>query len=303
MLIKQEKRLREKNLLDNLEFDGNTKLCILIGNPVSHSLSPRMHTTAFNEIDFNCVYLACKVEKKDLKNAANAIKALGMVGANVTIPHKIDIMEYLDEIDPIAKDIGAINTIVNRDGSLYATNTDGKGAIRSLREAGIDLEARTTTMIGAGGVARPISFFLLQEIDHLYLTDINMDAANNLKKDLIERYPNKITLFESNDKNLKKVLEKSEILFNCTPVGMHPNIKDTPVPKAFLRDDLSVFDVVYNPLKTQLIKDAIDVGAKAVGGIKMFLYQGVEAFELWTSKKAPVKLMEKIIIEKLSSPK
>ncbi|MHA1271713.1 MAG: shikimate dehydrogenase [Candidatus Helarchaeota archaeon] len=287
--------------MTNVKLNGKTKLVILIGNPVEHSLSPRMHTEAFNKIGFNCVYLACKIEKKNLKTTVESIKVLNMIGANVTIPHKVEIMKYLDEIDPIAVDIGAINTIVNKNGKLYATNTDGIGAVRSLRESGIKLKNTNVVMIGAGGVARPIAFYLLKEINQLYITDIRDSAASNLQSALEKRYPGKVSIFQSNNENLKNVIEMSNLLINCTPVGMFPKINETPVPKSLLRDDLNIFDVVYNPLETQLIKDAKSIGAKAVGGIKMFLYQGVEGFELWTGKKAPVELMEKIIIEELTS--
>ncbi|MHA1751612.1 MAG: shikimate dehydrogenase [Candidatus Helarchaeota archaeon] len=281
--------------------NGNTKLVILIGNPVGHSLSPKMHTSAFIKIGFNAVYLACNVELSRLKQTVEAIRALNIIGANVTIPHKIEIMKYLDEIDPIANDIGAINTIVNKDGILYATNTDGIGAVRSLKESHIRLDNITTTMIGAGGVARPIAFYLLNEINHLYITDIKHEAASKLKSDLEKRYPNKISTFSNDVGTLSEILKSSDLLINCTPVGMFPNIDNTPVPISLLRKDLAVFDVVYNPIQTKLVKNALSLGAIAIGGIKMFLYQGVEGFELWTGKKAPVKLMENIIVNELSS--
>ena len=290
-------------MMNNINVDGKTKLAILIGNPVEHSLSPRMHTSAFKEIGYNAIYIACKVEKDKLFEVVESIKALNLLGANVTIPHKVDIMEFVDDIDPIARDIGAINTIVNNNGNLYATNTDGIGAIRSIKEGGIDLKDKNVVMIGSGGVARPIAFYLLKEIKHLFLTDINREASSTLEKALLKRYEKKVSAFDLTEENLGDFIEKSNILMNCTPVGMYPNIDKTPVPKKLLRPDLSIFDVVYNPLETKLVREAKEVGSKAIGGIKMFLYQGVEGFELWTKQKAPVNLMEKIIIEELSRKK
>jgi len=280
-------------------LDGKTKLVILIGNPVEHSMSPSMHTAAFQAIGFNGIYIACKVEKGMLKEAVEGLKALNILGANVTIPHKVEIMKYIDEIDPKAQDIGAINTIVNKNEILYATNTDGIAAIKSMKEAKFPLNGSTAVILGAGGAARAIAFYLLDYIDHLYLTNRHREKAEHLKNELSKKFDVKITIFNFNKNELKSTLKKSDILINCTPVGMYPNVDQSPVPKECLNKNLNVFDAIYNPIETKLIKEAKSLGANAIGGLKMFLYQGAEAFKLWTGKDAPISIMEKIIIKNL----
>lgn len=283
-----------------MELSGKTKAVILIGNPVEHSMSPKMHSNAFKEVGINAIYIATKVEKNNVKAAVESITALNFLGANVTIPHKVAVMKFVDEIDPIARDIGAVNTIVNREGKLFATNTDGLGFMRSMKQAGIKLKGMNCVMVGAGGVARAISFNLLQEINHLKITDIKKKVIDGLVSNLQQRYSNKVSSFNPSKNVLKTELKKADLLLNCTPIGMFPKHEESPVPKEFLRNDLVVFDAIYNPIETLLIKNAKEEGAKAIGGSKMFLYQGVEAFELWTNKKAPIKLMEKIINENLT---
>ncbi|MHA1146317.1 MAG: shikimate dehydrogenase [Candidatus Helarchaeota archaeon] len=288
----------------DINLSGKTKIVTLIGNPVEHSMSPRMHTVAFKEIGVDAIYIATRVDNDKVGSAINGIRAFNFLGANVTIPHKIEAMKYVDEIDPLAQQIGAINTIVNDDGYLRATNTDGLGFMRSLKEANVTLKNKRAVMVGAGGAARAISFYLLTEVDELLMTDIKKEVAmaliSNLKKTYGEK---KISFFESTKENLKEALEPAHLLLNCTPVGMSPQADKTPVSADLLRSDLVVFDAVYNPLETLLIKNARAKGALTISGIKMFLYQGVEAFERWTKKKAPVEIMEKIIIEGLTKKK
>ena len=282
-----------------INLSGKTKIAILIGNPVEHSMSPKMHTLAFKEINMDAVYLATKVENDKVQEAINSIRALNLLGANVTVPHKVSVMKYVDEIDPIAKDIGAVNTIVNDNRKLFATNTDGIGFIRSVKEAGVNLKGMKAVMVGAGGVARAIAFYLLQEIDSLKLTDLKDEVSTELVLKLKKRYGDKVNKFDLSNENLEKELKDANFLINCTPVGMHPKDDKSPVPKEFLRKDLVVFDAVYNPLETLLLKNAKALGAIVISGVKMFIYQGVEAFERWTKKQAPVKLMEKIVLETL----
>jgi shikimate dehydrogenase len=282
-----------------MEISGKTQLIILIGNPVEHSMSPKMHNAAFKELDLDYVYVALQVDDDKVKEAIEGIRAFNIKGANVTIPHKISAMQYLNEIDPTAENIGAINTILNQDGYLYGTNTDGIGALRSLREEDIDLKEKKIVMIGAGGVARPISYNFAPVSKDFVLFDVAESAVQNLTHELNTKLGGNIRGFKSNPQIIIKELQDADIFINATPVGMYPNVNASVIPKDMLRKDLVVFDVVYNPLETKLLRDAKAVGAKTISGVMMLVYQGVAAFELWTGEKAPVPLMKKMVLEGL----
>ncbi|MFX1294825.1 MAG: shikimate dehydrogenase [Promethearchaeota archaeon] len=282
-----------------MEINGKTQLIILIGNPVEHSMSPKMHNAAFQKVGLNYAYIALRVDNDKVKEAIEGIRSLNIRGANVTVPHKINAMQYLDEIDPVAENIGAINTILNKDGHLYGTNTDGIGAIRSLNEENIKLKNKKIVMIGAGGVARPISYNFAPDAKEFVLFDIVESAVQILTQDLVQKIGGTIKGFKSDSALIAKEIQDADIFINATPIGMHPNINESVIPKNLLREDLVVFDVVYNPLETKLLMDAKDIGAKAISGVMMLVYQGVAAFELWTGQKAPVHLMKKMVLEGL----
>jgi len=283
-----------------MEINGKTQLIVLIGNPVEHSMSPKMHNAAFRQLGLNYIYVAVRVDNDKLKEAIDGIRALNIKGANVTVPHKINIMNYLDEIDPVAKNIGAINTILNQDGHLYGTNTDGIGAVRSLAEAGVTFKAKKLVMIGAGGVARPISYNLAPETKEFILFDIDEGAVQNLAQELNEKIGGNICGYKSDPQKIAEEMQDTDIFINATPVGMSPKVNTSIIPKKLLHKNLTVFDVVYNPLETKLLKEAKAAGAKAISGIMMLVYQGVAAFELWTGQEAPVELMKQMVLEGLN---
>ncbi|NVM28384.1 MAG: shikimate dehydrogenase [Candidatus Helarchaeota archaeon] len=282
-----------------MDISGKTQLIALIGNPVEHSMSPKMHNAAFRELGLDYIYVALRVDNDKVKEAIQGIRAFNMKGANVTVPHKINAMQYLDEIDPVAENIGAINTILNKDGHLFGTNTDGIGAVRSLNEEGVNLKGKKIVMIGAGGVARPISYNFASDAKDFVLFDIVESAVQDLTKELNDKLGGTIRGYKLNTQQIAKELQNADIFINATPVGMHPKIDESIIPKKLLREDLVVFDVVYNPLETKLLKEAKAVGAKAISGMMMLVYQGVAAFELWTGKKAPVPLMKRMVLEGL----
>lgn len=267
-------------------IDTETSLYAVIGDPVSHSLSPLMHNTAFNHIEYNGVYLAFNVT--DITSAIAGMRALGISGLSVTIPHKQAVMEHLDEIDEIAKKIGAVNTIISNDGKLTGYNSDCLGAMRALKEK-TGIQGRKVILIGAGGAARAIGFGILNEGGQLTILNKFEDEGTLLANDLgVDYYP--ITEFEKME---------CDILINATPLGMTPDVDSTPVQKDFLEKNMVVMDIVYNPLRTRLLKDAEDAGCATVEGVSMFIYQAVFQFELWTGRKAPVDLMREIVLEKL----
>jgi shikimate dehydrogenase len=269
-----------------MNINASTSLFCVIGNPISHSLSPVMHNSAFAHIGHNGVYLAFNV--KEVSSAIAGIKGLGIKGVSVTIPHKLTVMEFLDEIDESAIKIGAVNTIVNRQGKLYGSNTDYLGATNALLEK-TSIKDKNVIMIGAGGAARAIGYGILSEGGRLKIVNILEDEGKQLARDLdVEYYP----LQDYKDYNC-------QILINATPIGMSPNIDEMPIKKEYLQKDMVVMDVVYNPLKTRLLKEAEDIGCITIGGVSMFVYQGVAQFELWTGKKAPVDVMRKTVLDAL----
>lgn len=280
-------------------MDATTELYCLLGNPVAHSMSPEIHNSAFQKLGLNACYLAFKVE--DLNSAMKGFRALGIKGASVTIPHKIKIMRFLDDIDSTAKIIGAVNTIVRDGERLIGYNTDGEGAVKALRDKLGDVKKLRVSVIGSGGAARAVAITLAvkEKVKSINIIGIIRKEIAKLTRDIGENSPAIVRGVMLNDENLRFCLGESDLLINASPVGMHPHVDKSPVKPALLRKDLAVFDVVYNPLETKLIRDAKKAGAKTVCGVEMFINQAVLQFELWTAKRAPVELMRKIVLKKL----
>ena len=271
-----------------MEIKGSTNIVGLIGHPVEHSFSPPMHNAAFKALEMDYVYTAFDVNPNDLKNAIAGAQALNIKGFNVTIPHKIEVMEYLNEIDEVASLIGAVNTIDFKD--LKGYNTDGIGALKAIGEV-TNVKNKNVVIAGAGGASRAISFYLAKYgADKLTILNRNVDKAQKLADDVLAS----VLIDDVSSDYIRNMdLDDADILINTTPVGMHPNVDDAPIASAEeMHDDLVVFDAVYNPNETGLLKEAIKAGAKPVYGIKMLLYQGAESFEIWTGKKAPIDIME-----------
>jgi shikimate dehydrogenase len=213
---------------------------------------------------------------------------LNLKGVSVTIPHKVEIMDYLDDIEEVAQKIGAINTIVNQEGRLFGYNTDWNGAIKAMEEK-IELKNKKTVLLGAGGAARAIAYGLKEKDTDLTILNRTVKKAEVLASELGYQYG-----------DLERVESmKPDILINTTSLGMYPQVDDTPVRKEFLKGML-VFDIVYNPLKTRLIREAEQNGCATIIGLEMFINQAALQLELWTGKKAPVELMRNVVVEKLS---
>lgn len=268
------------------QINTKTFLYGVMGDPVSHSLSPAMHNAAFEKIGYNGVYMAFPV--KDVKSAVTGIRALNVKGVSVTIPHKISVMEYLDEIDDQAKEIGALNTIVNKDGHLFGYNSDCLGAINALLDK-TDIKGKDVVIAGAGGAARAIAFGIVAEGGNLKILNQIKEEGEALAADLSVSY------FPLSD--YKK--HEAEIFINATPLGMTPDIETTPVDIDYLTKDMTVMDIVYNPLKTTLLREAEAKGATIVDGVAMFVYQGISQFESWTGEKAPSDLMRQVVLDSL----
>jgi shikimate dehydrogenase len=284
-----------------MTITAQTQLCGLLGNPVDHSLSPAIHNAAFEELGLNFAYLAFPVE--DLENAIRGIRALGHIrGFSVTIPHKVSIIPLLDSVETTAKYIGSVNTIIKDRGILVGSNTDASGALQALRQGGVDLAGQRVVMLGSGGAARAIAFGLCMEgnIGHLTLLGIDNQERSALATDLKAKTGISITDDQLNSSILGHALADSHLLIHCTPIGMHPKIKETCVPKELLHTGLTVMDIVYNPLNTQLLQDAQAAGCRTIQGVEMFLHQAVGQFELWTGESAPVEIMRTVLTSHFS---
>jgi shikimate dehydrogenase len=268
-------------------IDANTSLFGLIGNPVAHSLSPVMHNQAFAATGYNGVYLAFRVT--DPGSAIKGIRALNFKGVSVTLPHKIAVMEYLDEVDETAARIGAVNTIVNNQGRLTGYNTDCAGALQALRTR-TSIEGKSVGLIGAGGAARAIGFGLVAAGGHVTILNRSRTSGERLAADLQAEF------LPLNDWQPNR----HEILINTTPVGMHPETDATPIPKEDLSKDMVVMDIVYNPLDTRLLKAAAAKKCRTINGVAMFVFQGAHQFELWTGQKAPVDVMQAAVLRSLN---
>ena len=263
-----------------------TRLCAIIGNPIGHSLSPLVHNAAFQHLGLDYVFVAFQVER--LREAVTGIAALGLKGVSVTIPHKVEVMAYLDEIEPVARRIGAVNTIANRDGKLVGYNTDWSGAMRALQDK-IALQGKTAVVLGAGGAARAIAFGLKEKGADPVILNRTVSKAEALASGLKCRFGG-IELIEK---------LSFDLVINATSVGMSPDADRTPLDKAVLKDAL-VFDTVYNPLKTRLIREAEENGCATVTGLEMFVNQAALQFELWTGQTAPLDIMKKVTAQELA---
>jgi shikimate dehydrogenase len=262
--------------------------CFLFGYPVNHSISAVMHNAAFTALGIDCMYRLKQVRPEDLAEAVKELRSPSVLGANATIPHKIALASLLDELDAFAQSVGAVNTIVKRGGLLRGYNTDGPGAMRAMREAFGGLGGSRVVLLGAGGAARSVAYVLAENSTKLTILNRSWERAGQLAF----RLRGVGADMESGGLDgLGKALETADILVNATPVGMAPNIGATPVDSRLLHEGLLVFDLVYNPMKTRLLAEAELAGAKTLSGVKMLVYQGAEAFHLWTGRDPPEAAM------------
>ena len=279
-----------------MEINAHTQLCCVIGNPVEHSLSPAIHNAAFQKLGLNFAYLAFQVEA--IGDAVKGLRALGNFrGASVTIPHKVAAVPFLDMVEPTARHIGAINTIVATGGTLTGYNTDATGALRALREGAVALKGRHVIMLGSGGAARAIAFALGAEagIDRLTILGIDVRERIALARDLQSNTEMTVQELPLDEGVLRKVLPDTHVLIHCTPMGMWPNVHETSVPATLLHPGLTVMDIVYNPRDTKLLKDAEAAGCRTIPGLEMFVHQAAAQFELWTGQAAPADVMRSVL--------
>ncbi len=279
-----------------MEINVQTQFCGVIGNPVEHSLSPAIHNAAFRKLSLNFVYLAWKVDV--IGDAIKGLRALGNFrGASVTIPHKVSAVPFLDDLEPTARHIGAINTIVAVRGRLIGYNTDATGSVRALKEGGVTLEGRRIVILGSGGAARAIAFALAAESGADKLTVLGVDdrERSTLASDLRSKTNVAIEDAFLDDRTLGRTVPEAQVLIHCTPIGMSPKTDATCVPASLLHRGLAVMDIVYTPRETKLLADARCAGCRTIPGLEMFLNQAVAQFELWTDRPAPVDVMRAVL--------
>lgn len=286
-------------------LSGHTLMLALIATPIRHSLSPKMYNETYAKLGLDLTYLAFEVGQEELPDAVKAIRALGIVGGNVSMSNKQAIVPYMDELSPAAKMIGAVNTFVNKDGHLIGHNTDGVGAVRALEAEGIDVKDQVITLAGIGGAGTAIAVQLglegAKEVRIFNIKDKAFDAAASIVDTINTETQTKVTLEDlSNTENFYKSICESSIYIDATGIGMKPfeNMKLINDP-AVIRPDLVILDVVYSPAETQLLKFARENGCqKAFNGLSMMLYQGAAAFKLHTGEDMPVDYIRELLFEK-----
>ncbi|HOW15764.1 shikimate dehydrogenase [Methanosarcina sp.] len=274
----------------------------VFGDPIGHSLSPAMHNAAFSALGMDCVYHAFRVTPEKLEKAILGAEAMGFGGLNLTVPLKEKALK-LDFIkpDPLAKRIGAVNTVVfGKSGEIQGYNTDGLGARQALLENGVEITGSKIVVAGAGGAARAVAFQLAADGADITVINRTEERAAELAKEIsAAALPGKIS--GTGLSGLKELLQNADVLINTTTLGMHPNTDTSIATAEELHSSLTVFDIVYNPLETRLSREAKAAGAKTISGVLMLVYQGAEAFRLWTGVEPPVELMKKTVLEALQA--
>lgn len=277
------------------EIKGTTRVCGLIGNPVGHSISPLIHNTIAQLEDIDLAYTTFKVEKGDVHTAVKGAYALNILGMNVTVPHKNEVMDVLTEIDPIAKSIGAVNTLVKVANGYKGYNTDILGLYRELTEAGITLKGQQIIILGAGGAARAIAFLCAKEgAANVYILNRTVEKAELISREVNAELETSCTVgMDIHDYH--QLAGKEYITIQTTSVGLHPNDDAAVMEEDDFYDMVSVgIDIIYNPAKTKFMKYVEKHNKKAYNGLKMLLYQGVSAFELWNNMKVSEEVITKV---------
>lgn len=282
-----------------MSISGRTKVYGIFGHPVSHSFSPRMHNAAFTALGLDCVYIPFDIEPRDLETATKALRAMSIAGVNVTIPHKEAVMGFLDEISPDAGFTGAVNTVLNSDGRLLGFNTDVRGFLRALGEdLGFEPKGRVITVIGAGGAARAVlSGLCMRGVKRVNIVNRTHDKAIELAEEFGGSFAE--TEFRSaplsDTLGLRGYLSETDLLVNASSLGME-GAPALDLSLDTLKEGACVYDLVYNPLETALVKEAKGLGRRAAGGINMLVFQGAESIKIWTGEDPPIDVMRSAVV-------
>lgn len=260
----------------------------VIGDPIEHSLSPIMHRKWFADFGWSHHYQAFRVKRDDLKQAVDGLRALGAKGFNVTIPHKVAIMPLLDEIDDEARALGAVNTVIQADGRLLGTNTDGLGFIESLKEKNVSYAGADVLILGAGGAARAVGLSLARHAGRVDVAGRTLEKAEALAHDIAKTTASAAYTLE----RAAARLDGYRLIINATPVGMTPNIDAAPLSLERISDQATCIDLIYRPLETRFMKEARQKGARVLNGLPMLIHQGALAFERWFGRRPDTTGME-----------
>jgi shikimate dehydrogenase len=274
----------------------------VIGHPIGHSLSPLMHNTAFKLLGLHHQYEALDIEPSALRQTIERFREQGFGGFNITAPHKVTVIPYLDQISPEAEAIGSVNTVVNTNGILLGTNTDTLGIQQSLEHFRSEIENSKCLIMGAGGAARSVAYVITRYFRNVHITIAarSLERAQNIG-DEISSKTNTIQIIDISGNKFNKAVSESRLIINATTLGMFPRVLDSPIPdQQWISNKQIVFDLVYRPLRTRLLKDSIAAGARTIGGLEMFVYQGAAAFRLWTGMEMPLEQIKQALENKLS---
>lgn len=271
----------------------------IIGDPIDHSLSPAIHNAAFSSLGLNCSYISFRVQEGQLKNSLDSLRAINIGGFNVTMPHKVRVLEYVDQYDKTVELVGAANTVKNEDGKFCAYNTDVLGFIKPLRQRGIDFSGFEVTILGAGGAARAIAVALAGErgIANINIVNRNTDRSKELAN-LLKKLGLKASIVSSD--NIQNIASKSNLIINTTPLGMKD--EQSLIKSSSIRKDAIVYDIVYKPINTNLLESARTAGAKVVYGYEMLLEQAIASFKIWFQRDPPIEPMKKVLFGKFGEP-
>ena len=276
---------------------GSTKILGVFGHPVEHSLSPVMHNAALQALNIDFIYVPFHVLPEKLAEAVDGIRGLNIRGVNVTIPHKQQVIQYIDEVSEYAMQICSVNTIINDGGRLRGETTDGVGFIRSAEASWGKLNGCKVMVLGAGGSAKAISYALAGAGCEITIANRTLERATELANGINAVFGSSVSRAVGLQREvLAEEIGKVDLLVNTTSVGMHPDVDGIPLPPDLLHSGLLVYDLVYNPLKTRLVSEAEARGARAMTGLKMLVYQGAVSFEMWTGLPAPIDVMEQALL-------
>lgn len=276
----------------SVNISGRTKVVGLFGYPVEHSFSPAMHNAAFERLKLDYCYVTFPVHPDGLGDAVKAVRALSLGGVNVTVPHKENVIPFLDEVSEEASFIGAVNTIRNDNGRLTGYNTDGRGFMQSLAEAGINAAGTKVLIAGAGGASRAVGYYLCKEAARVYIYDVDTPKAESLVRHLNALKGNALQA-DSGSVKSRDFFQGLDIIINATPLGLKSG-DPVPVDTSLLSNKHIVCDLIYK--ETPLLGEASGIGCKTLDGLGMLLWQGIFAFEIWTGKMPPAGVMRDVLV-------